>query len=152
MHLFYEELKRIFIQRKKCFYLPNTWLTMKNLVWEIITSDQKLYEVRQWAWVQLFECKYFLEWNCRIREDGYDVSSRAGKTSFYSIKLHFILLISCLLEDEQILSLGELVAREFVIFCWRFLLGFHWISIYSSDIPNANPSKEKKYVSPMFGR
>ena len=108
---FMKRLKKNVHPKKEFFRLPNTFLTMKNLVWEIITSDRKLYMVSQWAWAQLFECAYFLKSYWRISEDGYIIFSRAGKTFFYSIKLHFILLISHLLEDEHVLCFGELVSH-----------------------------------------
>ena len=48
---------------------------------------------------------------------------------FHPTKLLFTLLISCLLGDEQILSLGELMAREFVMFFIVISIWFHWIFV-----------------------
>ena len=63
------------------------------------------------------------------REDGYDTFLRVVKTSFYLIKLPSIPLISCLIKGKKILSLGELMAREFVMFFIVISIWFHWIFV-----------------------
>ena len=136
-----KRLKKNVHPKKEFFRLPNTFLTMKNLVWEIITSEKILYVVRQWAKVQIFNCEYFLESHCKIREDGYDIFSRASKTSFYFNQDPFNYIDFLFPRGWANPKLGGVDALRI---CDVFQVILAWFSsdfYYSLDISKANPSK-----------